>query len=65
MRTPLPLAIGSSGELLALARALKWEAAMQASAHTARNVPEDFNAEAARSATLSPYVALAIAVRNE
>jgi rubrerythrin len=113
MRAPLPPAIGSSGELLALARALELEAAMryrelaermrlqqepelerlfgflatledkhaaqisaragdlppdaamEPSAHAAWEVPENFNEEAARSATLSPYVALAIAVRNE
>jgi rubrerythrin len=113
MRAPLPPAIGSSGELLALARALEREAAMryrelaermrlqqepeletlfgflatledkhaaqmsaragdlppdaamEPSAHAAWEVPENINKEAARSATLSPYVALAIAVRNE
>ena len=41
------------------------DAAMRPWPHTAGDVPEVFNEEAARSATLSPYVALAIAVRNE
>lgn len=113
MRTPLPPAIGSSGELLTLARALEREAAMRyrelaervrlqrepeleklfgflailedkhaaqiseragdlppvgatkSLPHAAWEVPENFDEEAARSATLSPYVALAVAVRNE
>jgi rubrerythrin len=113
MRAPLPPAIGSPADLLALARALERDAAMRyrelaermrlqqepeleslfgflatledrhaaqlseragdlpsdaatpPSARAAGDVPEKFNEEAARSATLSPYVALAIAVRNE
>jgi rubrerythrin len=41
------------------------DGAMRSSARAAWEVPENFDEEAARSATLSPYVALAIAVRNE
>jgi rubrerythrin len=113
MTTPLPPAIGSSRELLALAGALEQEAArryrelaermrlrqerelaalfaflagledrharqisewssaaatdgaMPPPTHVGREIPENFAEEAARSATLTPYVALAIAVRNE
>jgi rubrerythrin len=41
------------------------DVATQSSPHITREVLENFDEEAARSATLSPYVALAIAVRNE
>ena len=41
------------------------DSTMRSSAHAAWEVPENFDEEAVRSATITPYAALAIAVRNE